>query len=170
VAAGLVLVVVLLVTWGRRRGADFGDVPGWVAAIGGVAAFAVALAVLFREVEGQRIDTEERIRRQARLVSCWLEVVRENPGGKAPDREVIIRNNSDEPIQAVVVTHDPLPPEGWWTLEVETIGAGPTQEARQWLESPDLDDPRPVLHFTDAAGIRWQRDRDGILSRERESS
>lgn len=49
---------------------EWGTVPDWVAAFGTLAAFAVALRLLFKELEARREYEADRRRDQARLVAA----------------------------------------------------------------------------------------------------
>jgi hypothetical protein len=153
-----VLALVLLIVLGLVLGADaFGSVAEWAAALGTIAAFGATVALLRQDVEARRRDVAERERRQASLVSCWL---------GEPDRfgvptEVFVQNASDEPIYHVYVMGYGDLPE--WDV------VGPRQQVhgpwRPDLEKMSTRSRRPRLSFADAAGLRWQRDEDGILRR-----
>jgi len=161
---GLAVVSVFVLTLSALAlaGAQLGNAAEWVGAGGTVAAFGVTLALLYRELENRRADTDERIRRQARQVSCWLDY--NGPAGDV----VIVRNSSDEPVYQVAVVQDPgyvgPPPEAWW----DVVPPG-DQVCKSWCPNTDVEsEPRPVLSFTDAAGIWWVRDTAGRLQRDPE--
>lgn len=68
-----ILGVITFVQWGELRkrgtGADWGSVPDWVAGVGTVLAFAIAMVVFAYEVwERRRSDR----RRQAERITAWL--------------------------------------------------------------------------------------------------
>jgi hypothetical protein len=106
-------------------GPDWGSVPDWLAAIGTLAAFAVALRLLAKELAARREVEEDRRREQARLISAWPEVP-EVPGVKDLPRDtdvddwlretgteayvhLVMKNGSAEPvyrIYAVMVASD----------------------------------------------------------------
>lgn len=71
-----VSALVLLVSLGALVGAaTFGNVAEWAGALGTIAAFGATVLLLRHEVDNRRRDVDERERRQASLVSCWLESV-----------------------------------------------------------------------------------------------
>ena len=140
----------------------------WVGAIGTVGTLAAAVWVAKREVDNRRADTDERERRQASKVSCWVEHGSTGTAGSSrPSWIVSVQNGSDEPIYGVSVVQEPGyvggEPTGWW----DVIPPG-TQEGAVW--DPDIEhvdrEPKPVLEFNDAAGRGWTRDADGILRRD----
>ena len=163
-AAAVVLLIGLGLMLGSRT---FGNAAEWAAALGTIAAFAATVALLRQEVEARRRDIEERERRQAALVSCWLgeqEVMGQAKPWEA--RSVFVRNASEEPIYHAVITQEPdhYPSPSTWSV------IGPQQEVHdQW--SPRVEDlgpgviPQPVLSFLDAAGLAWERDGRGRLAR-----
>lgn len=107
VAAGaaVALLIGLDLMLGSRT---FGNAAEWAAAFGTIAAFGATVALLRQEVQARRRDVEERERRQAALVSCWLgeqDVMGDVQPWEA--REVFVRNASDEPIYHAVVTQEP---------------------------------------------------------------
>ena len=52
--------------------AEFGTVPDWLAAVGTLLAFVVALRLLFKELAAHREQEEDRRRNQASLVTAWM--------------------------------------------------------------------------------------------------
>jgi hypothetical protein len=158
-------------------GPDWGTVPDWLAAVGTLAAFAVALRLLAKELAVRREAEEDRRRDQARLISAWL------ADPEDIDRNVwlmiIATNGSDEPIygfHAVLVpsespfTDDPeagLGQVGTAQFRRETL---PPKETTRGMFQVVKDGivtgvmPGPVsISFTDAAGRRWKRYPDGRL-------
>lgn len=98
-------------------GPDWGSVPDWLAAVGTLAAFAVALRLLAKELTARREAEEDRRREQARLISAWPEAP-EIPGVKDRPRNtdvitwiqetgttayihLIMRNGSAEPVYRI---------------------------------------------------------------------
>jgi hypothetical protein len=88
---------------------EWGDVPTWVAAVGTVAAFAVALYQITTERryrhQAERLDREERHRAQARLISAMPGPVAREPGDPllAGRSAIDCINSSSEPAYNVVV-------------------------------------------------------------------
>ncbi len=64
--------------------AEWGTVPDWVTAFGTLAAFAVALRLLAKELAARREVEEDRRRQQARLVVAWKTI--EPPSESDPAR------------------------------------------------------------------------------------
>lgn len=93
--------------------------------------------------------------------------------------KVEIANGSDEPVRDVKVrfgdTYDAanaveaesrhLPDSGRRGVPVAVLGPGRTAvfESSRWQEVT-VDNNRPALQFTDAAGAVWRRDEDGVLT------
>jgi hypothetical protein len=87
-----------------------GTIPDWIAALGTVAAFLVALRLLAKELAARREYEEDRRRAQASRVVCWLEVAPSTatftPSSGGPSTtfptgdhlELILHNGSDEPV------------------------------------------------------------------------
>jgi hypothetical protein len=137
---------------------DWGDVPGWLSAVGTVGAFSIALVIYRQVVSDRRLE-------QARKVSAWSGAVVGTPDGRHVRVELWVRNLSDELISDVsarlVTLEDqdigPAPKE--WRYP----GIGPGGEVRfEMVERRDLgwegiDAARVRLYFTDAAGRRWRR-------------
>jgi len=82
--------------------AEWGTVPDWVTAFGTLAAFAVALRLLAKELAARREYEEDRRRDQARLVAAWVERFI----AMAPTNQyvVVLRNGSEEPVYDLRVT------------------------------------------------------------------
>jgi hypothetical protein len=87
-----------------------GTIPDWIAALGTVFAFLVALRLLFKELEARREYEEDRRRAQASRVVCWLEqaptISSFTPSMAGPTvthvvgshLEVVLHNGSEEPV------------------------------------------------------------------------
>jgi hypothetical protein len=84
----------------------WGTLPEWLAAIGTLLAFAVALRLLFKELETRREDVDVRLRAQARLVAALVSQLEtdENSGRRRTICHLLTRNGSDEPVRNVTVT------------------------------------------------------------------
>lgn len=147
---------------------EWGTVPDWVAAFGTLAAFAVALRLLFKELEARREYEADRRRDQARLVAAWTF----HPG-EEEWFSIVVHNGSDQPIYEVKFTmvqpgstyaSDPIrsplngdvvhhelsliPPQEKFHLPLPVFGHG----------------PGPIgLSFQDALGRAWVRYPDGRL-------
>jgi len=151
--------------------AELGTVPDWLAAVGTLLAFVVALRLLFKELAAHREQEEDRRRNQASLVTAWM---MSKPLSRTEERSAImIRNGSDEPVF-----------DGWCVLVASTSRfASEREPVFDWefrwrvlpphetledeLDLPQLLTPpwdaRIRLSFTDAAGRRWTRYPDGQL-------
>jgi hypothetical protein len=134
--------------------AEFGTVPNWIAAIGTTLAFFVTLVVLF-------LDRGERRRRQASQVAAWL-------ARGETHVTLYLANSSDLLVYDVRVDVQFL---GQSYPERKFPLLGPNSE----LE--DITFPLPgnkeisnaflgtQITFTDSAGRRWRRSRNGTLHR-----
>ena len=139
----------------------WGTVPDWLAAVGTVGALGVALVLLAKELRARREASEDRVREHARYVAAWLDeppssspaLLLLHNGGQEPAYECIVKwtqGGYDEPQQLAAFAV--LPPG-------ETLGAPVTTPAFMSLLPP------LTIFFTDARGIRWQRDPGGQLAR-----
>lgn len=138
-------------------GPDWGSVPDWLAAIGTLAAFAVALRLLAKELTARREQEQDRRSEQARHVAAWAFRAAGTPAGHI----LFVRNKGEEPVSSIrlVMEHPDEP--------------GTVTREETWpLLPPGLEDelgryphpPGPItLSFTDAAGRRWTRYPDGRL-------
>jgi hypothetical protein len=142
-------------------GPDWGSVPDWLAAIGTLAAFAVALRLLAKELAARREQEEDRRQEQAHRVSIWMEHFGTEAAGNF--MLLLVRSNrSDEPVYSVsfCMEHPDEPGsvtrEDTWPL----LPPGTQTDGPLVLTYP----PGPAtLTFTDAAGRRWKRYPDGRL-------
>jgi hypothetical protein len=152
-------------------GPDWGTVPDWLAAVGTVAAFAVALGLFRKEQKARREYEEDRRREQARLISAWPEAP-EVPGVKDRPRNtdviawmretgtdayvhLVMKNGSAEPVYrifAVMVASDSS------YADDPEVGAGQpgTAEARRRILPPGEEDKGIFARFLDGfeTGIR----------------
>jgi hypothetical protein len=159
-------------------GPDWGTVPDWLAAVGTLAAFAVALRLLAKELAARREQEEDRRREQASRVACWLEIVEDPdwpPRHWAPDKPVravaaVLQNGSEEPVYDCRV-HIELDPgasgklvsgDRQYSLEERTLPPGRTQRSVSFPRE-DLPPASTRMSFRDAAGRRWTRYPDGRL-------
>jgi hypothetical protein len=149
---------------------DWGSVPDWLAALGTVAAFGVALRLLAKELAARREAEEDRRREQARSIGAWPTApVPEHPRAANQVFTVILRNGSQEPVynvQAVMkhpdLSSDEVRRAGWSTWQL-TLGILPPGENFTKLRLVPYQ-PGPIeLSFTDAQGRRWTRHTDGRL-------
>jgi hypothetical protein len=162
----VVLALVLLVGLGAALGAGtFGNVAEWAAALGTIAAFGATVLLLRQEVEARGRDVAERERRQAALVSCWLDDAWSEVNVEFY-RAVFVKNASDEPIYHVQVLQEPGQRGEFLLAHWGVIG--PRKE-ETWHWDPNTEDvptdPVPVLSFVDSAGQQWERDWRGRLHR-----
>ena len=83
---------------------EWGTIPDWLAAFGTLAAFAVALRLLAKELAVRREAEEDRRSEQARLVSTWDTFPEPDPRDSSQSRFfVVVRNASEEPVYSVTV-------------------------------------------------------------------
>jgi len=155
---------------------DWGDAPTWAATIGAVVAGVFAYRVLRIEQRRDARQDERDRRTQAELVTVWLDLDHVRPPGSAA---LVVGNSSTAGVYDVtswlayeqttdLVTNSPVvPPLGRTTVELPilhltTLGIDDfhiTAEnvGEYWAKV------RAVVSFTDSAGQRWTRDRNGIL-------
>jgi hypothetical protein len=159
--------------------AEWGTVPDWVTAFGTLAAFAVALRLLAKELTARREYEEDRRREQASRVACWVGVVVEDPYSPpapwaseigTPKVAAVLNNGSEEPVYYCRV-HLELDPAGigtFWegdrrlTLAERVVPPG-RMEYPLRLSDADPPDVSAWMTFTDGAGRRWTRHPDGRL-------
>jgi hypothetical protein len=152
-------------------GLDWGTVPDWLAGIGTLAAFFVALRVLAKELEARLEQAEDRRREQARLVSAWVSTPEDD---LPPEFTLIVRNGSNEPVYQVKASmvpydspygSDPEDGTGQPRSVVETSEIlPPGKDWQTYFDPRSRIVPGPVsMSFTDAAGRRWTRYPDGRL-------
>jgi hypothetical protein len=135
-------------------------VADWLAAVGTLLAFVVALRLLFKELAARREVEEDRRREQARRVAIWTQ---SDPApGPSASYAIVMNNSSEEPVSAItfVMEHPDEPgrvirEKSWDLLPPGRHRGRVTREA--YLPGPI------TLSFTDAAGRRWKRYRDGRL-------
>lgn len=149
----------------------WGTLPEWLAAVGTLLAFAVALRLLFKELETRREDVGARLRAQARLVAAWVTQIETHES--ATTCHLVTRNGSDEPVHNVTVTlyqrgsaRDALHERAtqWYSLLApQTIEAfGPIN-----LEEPlyvAWSSLTASIAFRDSQGYSWLREPGGILT------
>jgi len=164
------------------------QLQGW----GTVAAVAVSLVLLGREIQTRRQVADQELRSQARRVEVGLPEYTVTLASRGAGIEafpvvpieprVTVRNGSDETITdlAVVMTLEPAS-----ALEADQavththlVPRLPGGDQVVWTAEfvlgidyelyPETSEPRPhqigvTVHFTDAAGNRWRRERDHSL-------
>jgi hypothetical protein len=145
-------------------GPDWGTVPDWLAAIGTLAAFGVALRLLAKELAVRREQEEDRRRNQARLVAAWVTL--KEVSETEVRYSVVVRNGSDEPVFDGLCVVVPSATAFEW--EVRWLILPPHETKEDDLRLPEklwrsLWDAAIELSFTDAAGRRWIRYPDGRL-------
>jgi hypothetical protein len=175
-------VTASLLAQGQDR---LGTIPDWIAALGTVFAFFVALGLLTKEFAVRREAEEDRRRAQARLVNAWHVYKTYN---KRPGR-VAVKNGSEEPVYDVIAStvtakspwaSDPEwiwlrpkeDPGGWiegrkfYAQKTEWLRLNPGETSEFVIDDPDFR-PRDVvigLSFTDSQGRRWKRLPNGTLT------
>jgi hypothetical protein len=158
---------------------EWGTVPDWATAMGTLLAFAVALRLLFKELDARREYQEDRRREQARLVSAWLDAVFEPP--TMFEWYIHLRNGSEEPVHDVKITlvaenssfaADPevvrgeggeFKEAGPFTSDRSVLPPG--QPIEEFVPTEFLPEGFPALglSFTDNRGRRWKRLPNGAL-------
>jgi hypothetical protein len=161
---------------------EWGTVPDWLAAVGTLLAFAVALRLLFKELAARREVEEDRRREQARLVSAWTlrDQFQTGFGTYELGFAVKVRNASQEPVYDLKFTL--VPYEGPFATDpeaarradetVETgteggdLGRLPPGETIRFRikQRPHLESLVLGLSFTDSQGRRWKRLPNGTLT------
>lgn len=134
----------------------------WASAAGSFAAVAVALYIATR---GWRDAAAREVRAQAQLVHChtyWGGVTDRPLPGVGP--MFLVRNDSDQPIYKVRIqdhegTIAMIPAEG-----ERRVSMAQAEAKKFGFQTSAYDGPYPVaIFFSDAATLRWHRDRDGSL-------
>lgn len=150
-------------------GPDWGSVPDWLAAVGTLAAFAVALRLLAKELAARREYEGDRRRAQARLISTWDTFPEPDPHDSSVYWfYVVVKNASEEPVYRVsVVMEEPgsifAETTGSPNARMEFFTVAPGESDRLGFRMPEHRSGRLTLSFTDAAGRRWERYPDGRL-------
>lgn len=145
---------------------DWGNVPGWFAAVGTVGALLVAFWLLRREIDDKRSMADVVDQKPASGVFVWVE-----PRSDAGGWQTWATNRSDEPVYGAVVYFTPLTDPPMPTVE-SVWGTIPPGEARvgdSYGDHPsDVFGVPPVeIEFTDGRGRHWRR---GVAGELREIS
>jgi len=150
---------------------NWGDVPTWIAAIGGLVILLVAYAAWRSDVAIRREQVEESRRAQANLVTAWTDFVETS---EITDRRDYSIDDMDKAGAVVVANRsDRATGEVFWTLwdlETETrMDSGyirslpPKREEVIFVPGPSGGDPIVHLRLIDANGLDWFRT-DRVLS------
>jgi len=142
-----------------------GEAASWLAAIGTVGAFAVALLLLWVQMSDRRKEAGDRRIAQARLVAAWLSEM--TPAGELTepsayqgtnvvDDVVLVRNGSDHPVYAVAVQLV-VGVRGTFVRRVGVLGPGETRELRIKVPGEPRGVPFANITFADSAGQVWMR-------------
>lgn len=145
-------------------------------ALGTVGAVAVALVFGLWQMRYIRRDAkqrdENRKREQASKVTAWLETGGTSPVGQ--DVRIRITNTSDRPVFNFVLDIEDdylleainmLPDSSGAFINKALVGILPPNAGDVWWSGnvpPEDDRPIPCS-FTDAEGIKWRRDAEGLL-------
>jgi hypothetical protein len=146
-----------------------GDVPSWLAAIGTVGAFGVALYLLGVQMRDRREETQDRRMAQARLVAAWLsEMVPTGVASGAPptsliDYVVLVRNGSDQPVYALVVKLA-VGVRGTFVRQMGELGPLETRELRIKVPGEPRSLPETSIMFGDSGSRVWMRSGRGKLT------
>jgi len=143
-------------------GVEWGDVPGWFAAIGTVGALFVALVLLHNERRDRERAAEVADQKPADGIFAWV-APRTDAGGW----QTFVHNRSDEPVYDAVVYFTPLTDPPMPTVESVwgTIPPGETKPGDRYGDRPaDIFGIPPVeIEFTDGRGRHWRRNSEGKL-------
>lgn len=155
---------------------NWGDVPTWLAVIAAVVAGIIAFCVYRIESERDRHARGEVRRGQADRVAGWYGIL----DGSSERAGLCLRNGSDLPVYALRMwlEYVLIRSDGTRQLnrsdaidEIDVIPPNSTQftdapEAAVRDILRDMGDAQCLvtLEFRDAAGVRWRRDRDGVLT------
>ena len=146
-------------------GVEWGNVPGWFAAIGTVGALFVALWLLRTDMRDRKRTAEVVDQKPANGIFAWVE-----PRTDAGGWQTFVHNRSDEPVYDAVVYFTPLTDPPLRTVESVLGTIPPRREAKPG----DLYGDRPTdifgippveIEFTDGRGRHWRRDASGRLRR-----
>ena len=160
--------LVLWVLWGPRlRHAylypHFGDLGGWAAGVGTLAAVAVALVQTHR-LQVQRLDDIRRQEEHERIqVYGW--VAYRDDGAGSGGWWMYLNNMTNAPIGVWVLRVEDVDTGRRVTLDVTTLLPIPPGFTKRpvGVNSGDLLRPVCQLEFSDAAGICWLRDSSGSI-------
>jgi hypothetical protein len=159
---------------------ESGTWADWANAIATTLAFTVALVLFAIGLRDRRRAAEDRLRDQARKVWIWpvsWTMDEAEPQNVASIRYRII-NDSDEPISngQISIEGEEVPANVFWfrarlhvlpgreSIEHELRVTEPLTLSSLDLWAPGTWSGPPLqLDFTDAAGIRWLRQSDGLL-------
>ncbi|WP_406693307.1 hypothetical protein REH65_33225 (plasmid) [Saccharopolyspora sp. ID03-671] len=179
-SVGAVAFLAGVIVWGVLSGENDGWYSAWgqwVGGVGSIAAAATALWIAQRDwkradAERRRREAEERDRETAQARSIIVEVRALSDSGQ----EIVVTNYSDNVITDLLV-HGADGPEDWQLSvgaltdhphPVGVLGPG-ADSAISAMEHRSVDKPiflqrmilvdqyRPKITFTDAAGLRWRR-------------
>jgi hypothetical protein len=183
-ASNAILVVALPGLLHSAR-VDLGSIPDWIAGIGTVAAFFVALLLFRRQMNELRDADEGRQRAQATQISAWCKEETQSDGSAA--QWLRLRNGSGEPVYQCAALFASANNETWtaqnhdeWQAAINRSGASygargtmvlaPGETTNWVVEDTELQSARgaivPVfLIFRDAHGTSWSRSPRGVLLR-----
>lgn len=156
---------------------DWGSVPDWVGAVGGVAVLAAAFETLRRDrkrvaqLEGDRVEQARQASRdRISTMAVWPE------DWSSHDVRVICRNAGSEPVFDVVVRADcqephacPTPGDAGDARMLFLMRPGEELETTLRLSGTITTRPYVDMSFRDPAGDRWWRRCDGVLCSVTES-
>lgn len=145
---------------------QWGDAPSWFAAVGTIGAVLVALGLARRE--GRR-HTQEVRRRQAELITAWVE--QDDPS--YPWVWVTLANASDQVVYRVVISAlsivdgSPVPrpsnPREWRRFISQLPPGQKKPVSVEWYVATGVARPGVEIAFQDAGGRHWIRDTSGKL-------
>ncbi|MFJ8815884.1 hypothetical protein [Amycolatopsis thermoflava] len=139
---------------------DWGNVPGWVAAVGTIGTLTLTVRVAWNQVRDRRQEQEDRRAAQARLVTAWVDDVRRGKGFTAT---VKVKNSSDQAVYGLRVSLA-VGVRGQYVAGQSALGPGASAEIEFKLAGyPRGELEAPGIAFTDAGGLQWIRLATGEL-------
>jgi hypothetical protein len=161
---GILMAVQTVKLDDRHFHVDWGNVPGWVSAVGTFAALG-ALLIAARQWQAAQVERRHRQADQARLIIAEKPpgpmVVTKTRDGMASD--VVICNHSDSPVFDLSVrryTYEGGVANATGDLlhRQRLLGAGASTDRIAAVGGPDWVTKSLDFSFTDANGRRWRRE------------
>jgi hypothetical protein len=161
---------------------DWGDVPTWVGSVSATFALLGAFMAVWQatkvyklerardeETRLERVDRERTDRRkQAARVSAWLDQVRSQRSETLPIYAFAVRNASDLPVYDVRLSTSMVTEQSVMAEAEDHILVLPPSDSPRLVPILDCKEGSSpasgvLLRFTDAAGVRWERNMMGVL-------
>ena len=154
---------------------EWGTVADWIGSVGTVGALLLTYRLLRHELHARRVDEDERVWEQARLVTVNVGVVSHPQFDPVSGRahgpfqlEVMghVNNGSPAPITNVSIVTGALAQPGEPSGRCSLLEPGTKfGHVAQYADAPSASDSAPwaIGQFTDARQVRWERCSDGAL-------